>query len=64
MNAASTFVILPSPHQLSCYRVHRRIVIVRREQMPVTIHRHLKATMAGEGLYIYRPQIVTIKPGF
>jgi len=41
-----------SPHQLPCNRVHRRLVIIRREQMPITIHRYLKTTMSGKDLYI------------
>ena len=30
--------VFSSSHQLPCYRIHRRLVIVRRERMPVAIH--------------------------
>ena len=42
--------VFSSSHQLPCYRIHRRLVIVGREQMPVAIHRDSEATMTSEGL--------------
>ena len=51
-----------SLHKFPGYTVHCRLVIIRREQMPVTVHRHCKATMPSEGLN--RVEFLRLTPNF